>query len=405
MGLFGRLFNKPAARLDKARKFMAQARFAEARAEVVDLDDDAAKALVLEAETRLVEINLERAVQRARAGDLQQAESHIEVAETYRKPGQDALFEEAQGRILALQAEETREEVWSELIAAAERRRTLGDDPGDFARQALSGVGTVRLYFGGDEPFGLPGIEIEPRAEEFVPPWVPETADPPAEAEMRTVRDALRAAWPEALHGHIEAGGDALVRAVVALGNRRPEAAVSLLLDSPEDNPVCRFELGRAAAALGCHVAALMAVRQAREAADTAFMVGDLPVRVFGARCLRWAGARGPAWATMRDLSEADRAYDVHLYIATAIEANQLDEADAVLESLPDDDEAGPQLDAALVLRRALAAEVAAAPILTDASKQGSPAFRKAAERAAKRLQAEVDGVLAALLELVAVQG
>lgn len=400
MGLFGRLFNKPAARLEKARKLMAQERFAEARTAVVDLDDDEARALVLDAETKLVELNLERAVQRARAGDLEAAQGHIEVAERYRKDGQDALFAEAEARITALQAEEARDEIWGELTAAADRRRRLGDDPGDFARMALHGTGAVRLYFGGDEPFGLPGIELEPRASEFVPAWVPETADPPQGAEVAKVRDALHAAWPEALHGHIAAGGDGLIRAVVALANRRPEAAVELLIDAPEDNPVCRFELGRAAAALGSHMAAVIALRQARDAAEEPFTVGDLPVRVFGARCLRWAGARGPAWATMSDLSEADRAYDVHLYIACAIEANKLDEADAVLETLSDEDEAGPQLDAALVLRRALAEEAKRAPILTDASKQGSPAFRKAAEAAAKRLQAEVDAVLGALREM-----
>ncbi len=405
MGLFGRLFNKPAAKLEKARKLMAQQRYAEARGLVADLDGDEARALVTEAEAGLVELNLEKAVQRARAGDLEAAQGHIEVAERFRKPGQDDLFEQAAGRITALQAESARDEIWGDLLTAADRRRRLGDDPGDFARSALNGAGAVRLYFGGDEPFGLPGIELEPRAEEFVPPWVPEAADPPKGADVGKVRAALKAAWPERLHGHIDAGGDGLIQAVVALAHRRPEAAVSLLVDTPEDNPVCRFELGRAAAALGSHMAAVMALRQAREASGDPFSVGELPVRVFGARCLRWAGARGPAWQTMSDLSEADRAYDPHLYIACAIEANRLDEADAVLETLADEDEAGPQLDAALVLRRALAEEVVRAPILTDAEKQGSPAFRKAAEAAARRLQAEVDAVLGALREMEAEGG
>lgn len=405
LGLFDRLFNKPAARLDKARKLMADGRYAEARTAVVDVDLPEAKALVAEAEAKLVELNLERAVQRARAGDLDAAQAHLDTATAFRTPGQDALFDEAEGRIRALQVESARDEIWDDLTAAAARRRKLGDDPGDFARQALGGAGAVRLYFGGNEPFGLPGIEIEPRAEEFVPPWVPETADPPTAAEAKAVADALRAAWPEALHPHVEAGGDGLIRAMVALAHRRPEKAVELLLDSPEDNPVCRFELGRAAAALGCHPAAVMALRQTREAVEAPFAVGGLPLRVFGARCLRWAGARGAAWQTMSDLDDADRAYDPHLFVAAAIEANQLDAADAVLETLPDEDEAGPQLDAALVLRRALVAEVEAAPILADASKQGSPAFRRAAEATAARLQAEVDGVLAALRDLESEEG
>ena len=39
--------------------------------------------------------------------------------------------------------------------------------------------------------------------------WVPETADPPKGADVAKVRAALHAAWPERLHPHIEAGGDA----------------------------------------------------------------------------------------------------------------------------------------------------------------------------------------------------
>lgn len=394
MGLLGWLFPKPADKIAKARKLMQAQRFAEARMAVLDVDDPDAKALVAEAEAALVEVNLERAVQRARAGDPDQARSHVELAEQFHAGGQEALFEKTRAEIERIAVAGAREAVWDELVAAAERRRKLGDDPGDFARSALSGEGVVRLYFGGREPFGLPGLDIEPRAEEFVPPWVP--------ADGAQVADAIRAAWPEALRPHVEAGGDPLIRAMRALADRRPEAAVDALLDTPEDNPITRFELGRAAAALGSHVAAVFALRQAREAAGEPFAVGGLPVRVFGARCLRWAGARGPAWETMSDLGPADRAYDPHLFIALAIETNHLDEADAVLETLPDEDPAGPQLDAALTLRRALAAEVAAQPILSDPAKEGSPAFMAAAEATARRLQAEVDLVVAALKDLEA---
>ncbi len=394
MGLLGWLFPKPADKIAKARKLMGDERFAEARLAVLDVDDPEAKAVVAEAEAALVRVNLERAVQRARAGDAEQAQSHLELAEQFHAGGQEALFEETRAEIQRIAVDSARDAVWDDLVTAAERRRKLGDDPGDFARSALHGEGAVRLYFGGDEPFGLPGLEIEPRAAEFVPPWVPDD-------RLRVV-EALEGAWPERLHGHIRAAGEPLIDAMLALADRRPEAAVDALLDTPEDNPVTRFELGRAAAALGCHVAAIFALRQAREAADAPFTVGGLPVRVFGARCLRWAGARGPAWETMSDLEAADRDYDRHLYVALAMETGHLDEADAVLETLPDEDPAGPQLDAALTLRRALAAEVAAQPILADPSKQGSPALRKAAEATARRLQAEVDAVIAALKDLEA---
>ena len=45
----------------------------------------------------------------------------------------------------------------------------------------------------------------------------------------------------------------------------------------------------------------------------------------------------------MSDLSEADRAYDPHLYIALAIENGALDEADAGIEALPEDERSEPR--------------------------------------------------------------
>lgn len=402
MGLFSWLFPKPADKIAKARKLMADERFAEARAAVIDVDEPEAAALRAEAEAALVRINLERAVQRFRAGDAAQAQSHVEVAERFHVGGQEALFAAAEAEMQRLRVAEARDAVWDELEDAAARRRKLGDDPGDFARQALSGEGAVRLFFGGDTPFGLPGVELEPRAAEFVPGWLAAPANPekPTAAEKAAAVEALKAAWPARLHGQVEAAGEPLVRASLALAAKRPELAADALIDSAEDNTPARFELGRAAAALGCHAAAVLALRQAREAAGEAFAVGGLPIRVFGARCLRWAGALGPAWETVSDLDAADRAYDPHLYIALAIETAHLDEADAVLETLSDDDPAGPQLDAALTLRRALAAEVLEHPILTDASKRGSAEFRATAEAVAARLQAEVDAVVAALREI-----
>ncbi|MCB9544210.1 MAG: hypothetical protein H6703_17415 [Myxococcales bacterium] len=407
MGLLRWLFPGPAEKVAKARRLMAEGRFAEARLLVVDVDDEAARALVAEAEAALVRVNLEGALQRCRAGDEAAVAGHLEVARRFARGEGEAAFAEVEAAMAAVRRRRALDGVWQGLRAAADRRRRLGDDPGDFVLGALSGSGAVRLFFGGEEPFGLPGIELGPRASDFVPGWVPAVADPgqPSVSERAAVADALRAAWPEALHGAVAAAGDALVEAMVALGAGRPERAVARLLDLPAENAAARFELGRAAAALGQHEAAAVALGEARAAAGAAFVVGGLSSRVLEAQVLRWAGAAGAAWSVVGEMSAAERGAAAHLCVALAMETGRLDEAEAALSALAAGDPGRPQLEAALALRRALAAEVAAAPILVDRARVGSAAYRAAAEAAAGRLQQEVDRVLAALRAVEAASG
>lgn len=399
MGLLRWLFPGPAEKVAKARRLMADERFAEARLLVVDLDDEAARALVGEAEAALVRVNLERALQRCRAGDEAAVAGHLEVARQFAREGGEAAFAEVEAAMGAVRRRRALDGVWQGLRAAADRRRRLGDDPGDFVLGALSGAGEVRLFFGGDEPFGLPGIELSPRSGDFVPGWVPAAVDPGqvSASERAAVAEALRGAWPEPLHGAVAAAGDALVDAMVALRAGRPERAVAVLIDLPAENAAARFELGRAAAALGQHAAGALALGEARAAAGAAFVVGGLSSRVMEAQVLRWAGEPVAAWSVVAAMSEAERGAAAHLCVALAMETGHLEEAGAALSGLAVDDPARPQLEAALTLRRALRAEVEGAPILADRARVGSAAFRAAAEAAAGRLQVEVDRVLAAL--------
>ena len=69
MGLLSWLFPGPVEKVAKARRLMADGRFAEARMLVVDVEGEAAEALRLEAEAGLVRLNLEGAVKGGRAGD------------------------------------------------------------------------------------------------------------------------------------------------------------------------------------------------------------------------------------------------------------------------------------------------------------------------------------------------
>ena len=61
MGIFSWLFPSPADRIAKAQRLMADERFAEARLEVIDVEDPAAEALRTQAEGALVTLNLNKA--------------------------------------------------------------------------------------------------------------------------------------------------------------------------------------------------------------------------------------------------------------------------------------------------------------------------------------------------------
>ena len=176
MGLLSWLFPKAEDRIKKAKRLLQDERFAEARLEVIEVDHDEARALVAEAEVALVRLNLEKAVQRARSGDIEQYERHIALAQNFHDGTQDELFASTEAQFTALQEEQSVVLSWETLDAAAVRRDRLGTDPGDFTLSAYAGVGAIRLFFGGERPFNLPGLEYEPIAQWFVPKWLGDDA-------------------------------------------------------------------------------------------------------------------------------------------------------------------------------------------------------------------------------------
>ncbi|MEZ4431092.1 MAG: hypothetical protein R3F65_01680 [bacterium] len=293
MGLLRWLFPGPAEKVAKARRLMAEGRFAEARLLVVDVDDEAARALVAEAEAALVRVNLEGALQRCRAGDEAAVAGLLVGARRF-----------ARGRGRRRSPRWRRR--WGRCGGGG---RSMGCGRGCGRRRiGGGGWGMIRVTScwgrcrgrgrcgcsSGEEPFGLPGIELAAGGD-FVPGWVPGAAEPgqPTASERAAVADALRGAWPEALHGAVAAAGDALVEAMVALGAGRPERAVARLIDLPAENAAARFELGRAAAALGQHEAAAVALGEARAAAGAAFVVGAVVAGARGAGAAVGGGGGG----------------------------------------------------------------------------------------------------------------
>ncbi len=405
MGLLSWLFPKPADRIAKAKKLMAQARFAEARLEIIDVDDDEARALKSEAEHALVKINLERAQQYARAGDAKQVEGCLTLAENFSDGSQTALFEETMELIKSQAQERAVKEMWVDLRQQAERRRQLGADPGDFTLRAYEGTRTVRLFFGAKTAFSLPGLEVEPDQEWFKPGWIQPAADPdaPTAAEISAAQTALKAAYPAHHAENPAAFGEVIARAVMDTAAARPERAVEALMELPEDNLPRAFELGRAAAAFGAHEPAAYALKMFAEGdadgdgKDT--FVGGLCFRALYAAVLRWAGFAATAYDHAVVARTLTPGAIPHLFAALAIETRHFDEAEQVLEGLADDNPSRLQLASVLRLQRVLQAQLDAHPIVRDEAERMSPEWQDAVGDISDVLQGELDEVMAQVRE------
>ena len=110
---------------------------------VIGLDDASAKAVVVEAEQALVKLNVEKAIQRARAGDFGQVNSHLELAQQFHD-GSLERFLTMKEQIEACCRGGATDAVWR--IWSLQRRQRLGADPGDFTLSAYSGTGSIRLF-------------------------------------------------------------------------------------------------------------------------------------------------------------------------------------------------------------------------------------------------------------------
>ncbi|MEE2787777.1 MAG: hypothetical protein VX589_10590 [Myxococcota bacterium] len=387
MGLLSWLFPKPQDRVEKAKRLIQDERYAEARLEIIDVDLDEAKTLLRDAEMALVRLNIERAIQKARAGDFQQYESHIELARSFDHFDQTALFEAAAEQLADIMGQQAVTKSWDTLDHAAERRARLGTDPGDFTLDAYAGTGVVRLFFGEERPFNLPGLQLEPMASWFKPTWCITT-------ESNALMTGLKSAYPEQLHPAIDQAGDGLADALAYYHQEAPEKAVQTLRTMPLSNPVIAFELGRAASALGQHEAAILAFDEAYEQTQSDFEVDGISVRIFQAAAALWNKDLSTAEHMLDQATESARAGVPHLVAVIAIETGQTNLAEDALARIADDDLERPQLAGALELRVALKDALEAYPILTDEEAQGTAEWNQALEVVFEQLRTKVDEVL-----------
>lgn len=324
MGLFGFLAPKPEKKIAKARKLMADERFAEARLMVLDVDDDGARAVLQEAETGLVRVNLEKAKGWARTGNRTQVEAHMERARNFHKGGLEALFEETEAAIVTIQRRADHGKTWEALATAAARRARLGVDPTDPAWVARN-AGAISLAVPDDkvDRSGLARLKINPEARIYEPEALQNQADA---AAMTT---ALRGVYPAAL-AVTDAHGEAAWQTL----NGHPEIAVQQLIDARGTDPVAHFELGRAACALGHYESAQLAFSEFAVLADGHQQLGAVHSADARAQTLAHLGETGEALEVLEAARRTTPGLAQPLYAALLVMENRLGDAEKAIKRL-----------------------------------------------------------------------
>ncbi|MCB9547236.1 MAG: hypothetical protein H6706_15500 [Myxococcales bacterium] len=364
MGMFDWLFPSTEKKVARARGLVREGRFAEARLLLLDLDDDAARALLLECGQGLVRLNLEGALNWCRAGDEGQVDAHMERAEQFHPGGLDARIAEVRAQLEVIRRRRDHGKLWKDLEAAAQRRSRLGIDPTDPAWVAKN-TGAIQLADAERDANGLPRLVFYPEPAIYEPAALKAPAGKtPTAAEIEAAVVALRAMYPGDLASGIEARhGEA---ALATIGGH-PDRAVGLLLPHREGDAVAHFELGRAACALGAYEPADLAFELFMELAGGHRTVGELSSADIQAQVIAHLGEHRRALA----LVEAQRKKVPHqapfLFAALSVEAGNLDAAAAVVAELRRNQARDPRLPpivAALALRQTVAQLAETHPIL-----------------------------------------
>ena len=401
MGFLSFLFPKPADRVAKARRFLNEERYAEARTEVMDVDLDEAREIRTAAEQKLAKANLERALHWGKAGNYEQVESHLELAHSLDDGSQPELFAEVAGILEKLAEEHRVTQVWSILSDASMERRRMGGDPGDFTFIAYEGQGAIRLFFFQGRQFGLPGLEFEPDGTWFHPTWLSSVSDSQVSNEdgIAAIQGQIETHYSAESLSSMGPERSTLAHALLHMANRRPEEAAILLMGIEDSGAVIQFELGRAAMALGQHEAAALAFENSM-ASGMDMGAGVLPPAVLMAVNYSWNDDPEAAYETLRAIESNDERV-LQLKVALAVEAGILEDAQKLLEAVDPDDDSYLQLHGALKLQDTLRAQLELHPILTEAGSEENTEARSAAmEIVMGVLQAELDQVISAMQDL-----
>ncbi|MBW2257232.1 MAG: hypothetical protein JRI25_21925 [Deltaproteobacteria bacterium] len=302
MGLLSWLFPSPADRIAKAKRLLEGEHWADARLEVLDIDDPKAHKIVEQAEAELVRVNLDAARSWADADDEYRVLVHIELAESFHKGGLENEFRAVRRHIRELRASRSAEE---KRKREEQNARLLAVDP-----LGLSGGGSLLL------------------------PPLPEGLDEEDAVEMAARLDLLLENYPEDLRETVGDLGPDFAQAVLDHDDGKSHLALQSLLALPQDSALVAWETARAAYALGDPAAAARTLRRFPDLAPGHRHIGQHHTAVFLAQLLAESGDVPGALRVLRDARSQEPDVGGFLFAQLLAVTNELQEAETVVRGL-----------------------------------------------------------------------
>ncbi len=298
MGLMSWLFPSEADRIAKAQKMLDKRRWAGARAEVLDIDDPAAREIVAAAEHELALKNLEAAVAHCRSGDDDRARIHLKMATEFAKGAHEEAFREARAEMRSIR----------EGFRADEEMRQRSE-----AEMLLE----VHPDFVSDD------------ADLQLPPGVSDDQAEALYARLSLIVDN----YPKKLRKEMAELGADFAQAVLDLEDGKLDAALKVLLELPDDKALVRYERARAAHAMGDPAAAARALK-GFEAIAGHHTIGRIHTGVLLAQVLAESGKVDEALETLTRVRRKDRDAGGVLFAQLLEARDRLPEAEKVLAEL-----------------------------------------------------------------------
>jgi tetratricopeptide (TPR) repeat protein len=304
VGVLSWLFPSPAERaarrLAAARAAITKGRFAEARAEALELEGEEAKELLALAEDGLVRVNLEHARSWARAGDETRVGFHLELVNQWRTDAHAELLHDALADIRQLLAERRAQDHRAETASAA----------------SLEDVAPGFLATRGEEAPLPEGVSEE-------------------EAEaVRNQLAMLLEAYPDTMAARVSALGPPFAEALIDLDDGRAEAALTTLASLPDEEPLVQHVRAKAALALGDAPAAARALRAFATLAGGHQRVGDEHTAELHAVALVRAGQNAEALEVLQEARRTEPKLGGILVAQLLHALGRLPEAEAEVRQL-----------------------------------------------------------------------
>lgn len=310
MGLFSWLFPSAETRIARARDHLSSGHPEFARLEVLDLEGEAAQAVLFEAENQLALRNLEAAVQYTRTREDNRAAECLELAEQFHHGGLEERFQNTRRELREIRADRNEDD---ERKAAQKQARLLSVDP-----------------------LGVSG------GPSWLDPSTPEDLFDEDQEELQQRLALIVEGYPEALKASVTTLGGGFAQAVLDLDDGKPESALQALATLSDDQPLIWWERARAAHALGDSPSAIRAVRSFTKLAGGHFPMGREHSGVYLAQLLAETGDLPGAVRVMREVRAmpADRAganggtAGAFLFAQLLFATKELAEAEQVLTGL-----------------------------------------------------------------------